>query len=47
MNPDFSLHFIDLTIIGLYIIFVVWLGLRLGKRHKSAEDYFLAGRSMI
>jgi SSS family solute:Na+ symporter len=47
MNPDFSLHFIDLTIIGLYIVFVVWLGLRLGKSHKSAEDYFLAGRSMI
>ena len=47
MNPDYSLHFIDLTIIGVYIIFVVWLGLRLGKRHKSAEDYFLAGRSMI
>ncbi|MCK4559266.1 MAG: hypothetical protein KAV45_05735 [Calditrichia bacterium] len=32
MNPDFSLHFIDLTIIGLYIVFVVWLGLRLEKR---------------
>ncbi|MFQ6116575.1 MAG: sodium transporter, partial [bacterium] len=47
MNPDFSLHFIDLTIIGLYIVFIVWLGLRLGKRHGSAEDYFLASRSMI
>jgi SSS family solute:Na+ symporter len=47
MNSEFSLHFIDLTIIGLYILFVVWLGLRLGKHHESAEDYFLAGRSMI
>ena len=47
MNPDFSLHGIDLTIIAVYIVFVVWLGLRLGKRHDSAEDYFLAGRSMI
>ncbi|MFQ5627570.1 MAG: sodium:solute symporter [bacterium] len=47
MNPDFSLHAIDLAIIGLYILFVVWLGFRLGKRHDSAEDYFLAGRSMI
>lgn len=45
--PDFNLHAIDLTIIALYIVFVLWLGIRLGKKHESAEDYFLAGRSMI
>lgn len=47
MNPEFQLHAIDLTIIGLYVVFVVWLGLKLGKKHDSAEDYFLAGRTMI
>lgn len=47
MNTDFSLHTIDLVIIGVYIVFVIGVGLRLGKKHQSAEDYFLAGRSMI
>lgn len=42
-----NLQPIDLIIIGLYIVFVVWLGLRLGKKHDTAEDYFLAGRTMI
>jgi len=45
--PDFALSTIDLLIIVAYIIFVVWLGFYLGKKHKNAEDYFLAGRSMI
>ena len=45
--PAFKLHPIDLTIVGIYIVFVVWFGFRIGKKHKSAEDYFLAGRSMI
>ena len=45
--PDFKLHPIDITIVGIYLVFVVWFGFRIGKKHKSAEDYFLAGRSMI
>lgn len=45
--PELSLHTIDMVIIGLYMLFVVWLGLRLGQKHDTAEDYFLAGRSMI
>lgn len=47
MIPQFTLHTVDLTIIGLYAAFVVWLGLRLGRKHQTAEDYFLAGRKMI
>ena len=39
--PDFKLHPIDITIIGIYIVFVVWFGFRIGKKHKSAEDYFI------
>ncbi len=45
--PEFSLAPVDLIIIIVYFIFVVWLGFRLGKKHDTAEDYFLAGRSMI
>ena len=45
--PVFKLHPIDIAIIVSYIVFVVWFGFRIGKKHKSAEDYFLAGRSMI
>ncbi|MBC8207031.1 MAG: sodium/solute symporter [Kiritimatiellales bacterium] len=41
-----TLHFVDYTIIGLYLLFVIGLGLWIGRKHKGAEDYFLAGRSM-
>jgi len=43
---EFQLQSIDLIIIFSYIVFVVWLGLHIGKKHENAEDYFLAGRSM-
>lgn len=45
--PNFSLATIDLVIIFVYFVFVVWLGFHLGKKHDTADDYFLAGRSMI
>ena len=44
--PEFILHPIDITIIAGYLVFVVWLGFYVGKKHETAEDYFLAGRSM-
>jgi solute:Na+ symporter, SSS family len=45
--PEFSLHRIDLIIILSYILFSIAIGLYLSRKHDSAEDYFLAGRSMI
>ncbi len=44
--PEFSLHSIDLTVVALYAVFVVYLGFHFAKKHETAEDYFLAGRSM-
>ncbi len=46
MSEMNSMHGIDYTIIGLYLLFVIGLGLWIGRKHKGAEDYFLAGRSM-
>ncbi len=48
MQPltSFNLSNIDLSIIIIYLIFVVLLGLYFGKKHENAEDYFLAGRSL-
>jgi len=43
---DFNLSQIDLTIIIVYLIFVVLLGFYFGKQHEDAEDYFLAGRKL-
>lgn len=43
----FPVHPLDLTIVGLYVVFVVWLGIYFARRHKSAEDYFLGGRAFI
>ena len=36
---------VDLTIVIVYLVFVIALGLRFAKNTASAEDYFLGGRS--
>lgn len=41
-----GLSFIDLAIIVVYLVGIVWYGIRKGKK-GSSEDYFLAGRNMI
>ncbi len=43
----FILSDLDLGIIIGYFIFIMILGFFIGKKLKSADDYFLAGRSMI
>ncbi|WP_418603304.1 sodium:solute symporter [Hwangdonia sp.] len=43
----FVLSNLDLGIIIGYFIFIMILGFFIGKKLKSADDYFLAGRSMI
>ena len=40
------MHTLDLAIIVGYLFLVVGLGFRLSRKVKSAEDYFLAGRSL-
>ncbi|MFR3214839.1 MAG: sodium:solute symporter family transporter [Dysgonomonas mossii] len=42
---NFSISTVDLVIVVLYIIFIVWWGLKNGKSSDS-QSYFLAGRSM-
>ncbi|MDR1707283.1 sodium:solute symporter family transporter [Dysgonomonas sp.] len=42
---DFSISTIDLIIVILYVIFIIWWGLKNGKSSDS-QSYFLAGRSM-
>lgn len=42
---NFTISTIDLVIVALYIIFIIWWGLKNGKSSDS-QSYFLAGRSM-
>ncbi len=37
---------VDWTIVGLYLVWIVWDGLRLTKRSHELEGYFLGGRSL-
>ena len=37
---------IDWAIVGIYLIWIVWDGLRLTKRSHELEGYFLGGRSL-
>ena len=46
-NFNVELHAIDITILVAYFVFVMGLGIYLGRKYEDAEDYFLAGRSMI
>jgi SSS family solute:Na+ symporter len=43
-KPD--LHLIDWSIMGIYLAFVLGIGFALKKYMKSAEDFFLSGRSI-
>ncbi len=42
---NIGLSLIDLGIIVVYLVGIVWYGIRKGKQ-ESSEDYFLAGRNM-
>src|SRR5215510_8537341 len=41
-----SLHFIDYSILGIYLVFVIGIGFALKRYANSAEDFFLSGRSI-
>src|SRR6187401_3269522 len=41
-----SLHFIDYTILGIYLVFVIGIGFALKRYANSAEDFFLSGRAI-
>src|SRR5687767_512839 len=40
------MHWIDWTIVALYLIWIVWTGLSLGRKTDQLEGYFLANRSL-
>ncbi len=44
--PDFSLHWIDFTVIFVYIVVILWIGIWVSRNTDDTEDYFLAGRSL-
>lgn len=41
----FQISILDITVIALYLIFIIWWGFKNGKSNDS-QSYFLAGRSM-
>jgi SSS family solute:Na+ symporter len=41
-----GLNIIDVSIIFLYIIIILWIGTRAGKKTKDTGDFFLAGRKL-
>jgi SSS family solute:Na+ symporter len=43
---EFQLHPIDITVLAIYLICIILIGFKFARKHKTAEDYFLAGRSM-
>jgi SSS family solute:Na+ symporter len=40
------MHWIDWTIIALYLVWIIWDGLRMTKHSGELEGYFLASRSL-
>ena len=41
-----GLHIIDVSIILFYVLVILWLGRRAGKKTKTTEDFYLAGRKL-
>ena len=44
---QFNLEAIDLIVLLLYLAFILWRGFMYVKTHDNADDYFLAGRSLV
>src|SRR5687768_10153592 len=41
-----AMHWIDWTIVAVYLTWIVWTGLSLGRKQDQLEGYFLANRSL-
>ncbi len=44
--PHIKLNFIDYSILGAYILTVIFIGFALKRYMKSSEDFFLSGRAI-
>jgi SSS family solute:Na+ symporter len=42
----FGLHWLDFTIVVLFVLTVLWLGRMAGRKTKSTEDFYVAGRRL-
>jgi len=40
------MHWIDWSIVAAYLVYITWDGVRLSRRNKGVEGYFLADRSL-
>jgi len=38
---------LDLALIALYLVGIVWKGIHVRRKHRTAEDFFLAGRNVV
>lgn len=43
---EFTISPVDWIILLLYFGFIIWRGIGYAKKHETAKDYFLAGRSL-
>ncbi len=42
----FGLHWLDFLIVVCFVLTLLWLGRRAGRRTKSTEDFYVAGRRL-
>jgi len=42
----FEVHWIDMVLIGAYLLLMIWIGKVLSKKIKTESDYFLAGKTL-
>ena len=41
-----TLSMLDYSVIGVYLVVTIWLGIQIGSKVKTGADFFLAGRSL-
>ena len=42
----FGLHWLDFAIVVAFVVTLLWLGRRAGRKTKTAEDFYVAGRRL-
>ena len=45
-NNQGGLTFIDVTVIVVYLLIMLYMGLKIARKQRSTEDFFVGGRDL-
>ncbi|MGD8454350.1 MAG: sodium:solute symporter family protein [Phycisphaerae bacterium] len=42
----YGLHVVDVGVLALYVVVILWIGRHIGRRTRSTDDFYIAGRRL-